>query len=254
MKLLSVADLHYTLKQWDWLLSVAARFDLLLLPGDLLDIVSPVALDVQILVVKKYLRRLPQELPVLICSGNHDGDHRNSAGESVAGWLRERLEPHILVDGDSFLQDGVLFTLCPWWDGERSKSEVAQILERDAGKDRRKWIWLYHAPPAGSRLAWDGKREHGDAAVAEWIWRYQPDLVMGGHIHQAPFVKDGIWMDRMGRTVLFNAGKQIGPVPAHVELDLEAGMATWRSLAGVETAGLAADQAAAGGVPEPVRD
>ncbi len=235
MKILSVADLHYTLKQWDWIKQTAADYDLLVIPGDLLDIVSPVELDVQILVVKKYLRGLPKVLPVLVSSGNHDTDRETEAGEKVAAWLREAADLGIVVDGDCHEQDGVLFTLCPWWDGEETEAEVAALLERDAAKAKDTWIWLYHAPPAGSRLAWNGKREFGDPSLPGWVERFQPDYVICGHIHHAPFAKDGAWCERVGRTLVFNAGKQIGPVPACIEFDLEAKTATWRSLAGVET-------------------
>lgn len=235
MRILSVADLHYTLKQWDWLKGAVEGFDLLVLPGDLLDIVSPVALDVQILVVKKYLRRLPETTPVLVTSGNHDGDGRNDAGEQVADWLKNSTGTGIFSDGDSFEQDGVLFTLCPWWDGEESRTAVAELLERDSKKPKEKWIWLYHAPPAGSPLAFDGKREFGDSELSAWIGNYRPDLVIGGHIHQAPFTRNGVWFDRIGTTMVFNAGRQIGPVPTSIEFDLTAGTATWRWMEGSES-------------------
>ncbi len=244
MKILSVADLHYTLKQWDWLKAVAEGFDILVIPGDLLDIVSPVSLDVQILVVKKYLRKLPDSVAVLVSSGNHDGDRPGTGGPHWAEWLHESGGRRMVVDGDSHEQDGVLFTLCPWWDTEDSRAEVAALLERDAAKPRQTWIWVYHAPPAGSPLAWDGRREFGDGALRDWIARYQPDLVLCGHIHHAPFTANGTWHDRIGRTMVFNAGKQIGPVPACIEFDLETGLATWRSLAGVETVCLRTGQPA----------
>ena len=48
MRLLLVADLHYTLRQYDWLLSRAAEFDAVVLAGDLLSIASPVAIEAQI--------------------------------------------------------------------------------------------------------------------------------------------------------------------------------------------------------------
>ncbi len=236
MKILSVADLHYTLKQWDWVKQVAGEFDLVIIPGDLLDIVSAVSIDVQILVLRKYLKRLPKDVPVLISSGNHDGDVRNEAGESSAAWLKEAKNLGcICADGDSYEKDGTLFTICPWWDGEESKAEVAAQLERDAAKQKQQWVWVYHAPPTGSPLAWDGKHEYGDDALPGWIEQYQPDIVLGGHIHHAPFTKNGTWFDRMGETRLFNAGKQIGPVPAFIELDTDAQTAVWRSLAGVES-------------------
>jgi Icc-related predicted phosphoesterase len=40
MKLLSVADLHYTLKQFGWLIANARGFDALLIGGDLLNLAS----------------------------------------------------------------------------------------------------------------------------------------------------------------------------------------------------------------------
>ena len=45
----------------------------------------------------------------------------------------------------------------------------------------------------------------------------------------------GSWFDRVGTTWIFNAGNQRGPTPTRIELDLEAGRATWVSLMGTET-------------------
>lgn len=235
MRILSVADLHYTLKQFDWIRQVADSFDLLIIPGDLLDIVSVVDLDTQILVIRKYLRELPKKVPVLVASGNHDGDARNDANESVAYWLQDAKDLGCHVDGDSYEQDGILFTMCPWWDGDVTREELEDLLEKESKKDCDRWVWIYHAPPSGSPLAWDGKREFGDEFLGGWIEKYQPDLVLGGHIHQAPFVHDGAWHDRLGKTLVINAGKQIGPIPALCEIDTNENQITWRSLAGVET-------------------
>ena len=38
MKMLFVADLHYALKQFDWLVANAANYDSLIIGGDLLDL------------------------------------------------------------------------------------------------------------------------------------------------------------------------------------------------------------------------
>ena len=40
MRLLFVADLHYSLKQFDWLLAHANEYDVAAIGGDLLDIVQ----------------------------------------------------------------------------------------------------------------------------------------------------------------------------------------------------------------------
>ena len=91
-----------------------------------------------------------------------------------------------------------------------------------------------HAPPDGSPTSWAGQRHYGDAALRDWIVRYRPDLVLCGHIHQAPFRRGGCWVDRIADTWVFNAGRQIGPVPAHVVIDTAARTACWYSLAGAE--------------------
>ena len=87
MRILLVADLHYTLRQFDWLQQAAADFDIVVIAGDLLDITSTVELETQIVVVLKYLKRIRARTRLLVCSGNHDGDERNQADEWVATWL-----------------------------------------------------------------------------------------------------------------------------------------------------------------------
>ena len=65
--------------------------------------------------------------------------------------------------------------------------------------------------------------------------RYQPDLVLCGHIHDAPFSEHGSWFDSKGTTVILNSGRQIGPCPAHIIFDTRVQRAAWFSLAGAET-------------------
>ena len=62
-----------------------------------------------------------------------------------------------------------------------------------------------------------------------WIERFTPDIVLTGHVHQAPFVPDGGWVDRIGTTWVFNPGQQPGPAPARIEIDLGVGTAVWTS-------------------------
>ena len=104
---------------------------------------------------------------------------------------------------------------------------------------------MYHWPPTGSPTSWTGRREYGDADLAGWIREYQPDLVLAGHVHESPFKPDGAWADRVGRTWVFNPGNQIGPVPAHIVLDLDADRATWVSMLGTEEIDLAAEAVSA---------
>ena len=59
MRILMVSDLHYTLKQFDWVTQVASEYDLVIVAGDHLSIASPVDPDAQIAVVLEYLAWMP---------------------------------------------------------------------------------------------------------------------------------------------------------------------------------------------------
>jgi Icc-related predicted phosphoesterase len=234
MRTLLVSDLHYTLKQFDWVDRVAGDFGMVVIAGDHLDISSAVTLDAQIVVLLKYFRRLQDKTRVVVSSGNHDLNARNADGEKVARWMSRVRELGVPGDGDFFELDGSSVTVCPWWDGPQTRAAVAAQLERDAQKRGVRWTWIYHAPPDESPTSWAGERHYGDADLKAWIRAYRPDVVFTGHIHQSPFRKGGSWVDRIDGTWVFNAGRQIGPVPAHVIVDTDAGDATWFSLAGTQ--------------------
>jgi len=234
MKCLLVSDLHYTLKQFDWVERVAADFDVIVIAGDHLDISSAVALEAQIVVILKYLQRVGSRAKVLVSSGNHDLNARNEGGEKVARWMTRARRLGVAVDGDAIEVAGTLFTVCPWWDGPETQRLVDAQLARDAATAPRTWMWVYHAPPSDSPISWTGSRHFGDDALVAWIARYRPAMVFCGHIHQSPFRSGGSWIDRIGDTWVFNAGRQIGPVPTHVIVDTDERRATWLSLAGTQ--------------------
>jgi Icc-related predicted phosphoesterase len=235
MKCLLVADMHYALKQYDWVLHQAAAYDVVVLAGDHLDISSAVDLRSQITVIQTYMRRIGAKTRLLVCSGNHDLDARNAAGEKYARWIQKARHFGVPTDSDSLKIGGTLFTVCPWWDGPESCRQIAPLFDRDNPVDKERWIWVYHAPPSASPTCWDGRRFFGDDQLLSWIQQYQPDMVLTGHIHQSPFKKDGSWVDRIGKTWVFNAGRQTGPVPCHIVINTEVEEALWLSLAGGET-------------------
>jgi Icc-related predicted phosphoesterase len=232
MRLLLVADLHYALPQFDWVLDVAGDFDLVVMAGDHLDIGSQVDGRAQSLVVKKYFTRLRNLTRLVICSGNHDLDSRNEAGEKVARWLAAAQNEGVLSDGDSFTVGDTLFTICPWWDGPLTRVGIGALLADAAAKRTGQWIWIHHAPPDKSPISWGGSRSYGDVELRRWIEEHAPDIVLSGHVHQSPFVREGSWVDRIGPTWVFNAGHQFGAPPAHVIMDTDAGEALWFSAAG----------------------
>lgn len=230
MRLLFVADLHYGLKQFDWLIASAPDYDTVVIGGDLLDIASALDLDVQIVVVEKYLRRLAAVTRLLVTSGNHDGDDRTAAEESICRWLLDVKGERLFVDGDTVEIGDTLITLCPWWDGDETRAAVERQLETDAARPKKQWVWIYHSPPEGSPVSWTGRKSGGDDVLTAWIARFRPQVVLSGHIHNAPFYADGAWIDRLGETWVLNPGRQIGPRPTYVILDLDQQTAQWFSL------------------------
>jgi Icc-related predicted phosphoesterase len=238
MRCLLVSDLHYTLKQFDWVDRVATDFDVIIMAGDHLDIASTVALEAQIVVILKYLQRVGSRATLLASSGNHDLNGRDAHGEKTARWMSRARQLGAAVDGDAVEVAGTLFTICPWWDGPETQKDVDAQLARDAERTRQSWAWVYHAPPSASPTSWNGTRHYGDDALAAWIGRYRPAMVFSGHIHQSPFRQGGSWVDRVGDTWVFNPGRQIGPVPTHVIVDTAARRAMWFSLAGDQVVSL----------------
>lgn len=243
MRILVVSDLHYTLRQLDWVAASAADHDLVVIAGDLLDMASIVAPDAQIAVVLEYLARMSERTQLVVCSGNHDLDDVNELDERAAMWLEQAAGLGVVVDGARLDTADVLVTVCAYWDGPKSREQVGEQLAADAERWRdgpagRPWIWAYHAPPDDSPTSWTGTRHYGDDALNAWIDAYSPDIVLCGHVHRSPFAQPGGWHDRMGSTLVFNAGAQIGPVPTHIELDTgearEGGVASWTSLEGIE--------------------
>jgi Icc-related predicted phosphoesterase len=235
MKCLLVSDLHYAIKQFDWVHHSAGEYDVIVIAGDHLDISSAVALDAQIVVILKYLSRLSARTKLLVCSGNHDLNGSNADGEKVARWMSRVRALGIPTDGDAVhTEDGTLFTVCPWWDGPKTREAVDAQLAADAAKTKSRWVWVYHAPPDDSPVSWGGHKHFGDADLLAWIERYAPDMVLTGHIHQSPFREGGSWVDKIGATWVFNSGRQIGPVPTHTIIDTDAGRAEWFSLAGAQ--------------------
>src|SRR5262245_48941978 len=178
MRVLAVSDLHYTLRQFDWLVAAAPEFDLVVLAGDQLDATSSVECDAQIVVVLKYLELLAARCAVVVSSGNHDLTGANTDGERAALWLDEARSFGVHTDGDSLIVGDTLITICPWWDGSAGRESVVAQLAADACRRRARWIWVYHWPPVGSPTSWTGSRYYGDADLAAWVGEHQPDVVL----------------------------------------------------------------------------
>lgn len=232
MRYLVTSDLHYALRQLDWIAEQAAEFDAVVLTGDLLDAAGGAELNAQIALFVAYLRRLAETTVVVANSGNHDLTERRPDGEKAAGWMHD-VGSGVVTDGTSVPVGPDLVSSCAWWEGDATRREVETQLEREAAIERDGlWIWAYHSPPDGSPTSWSGRRHFGDEVLNALIDRHQPDLVLTGHVHEAPYQADGAWHDRIGGTTILNAGRQTGPVPAHLVVDTGLRTASWWTLAG----------------------
>jgi Icc-related predicted phosphoesterase len=252
MRCLVVADLHYSLPQFDWLLSAAPHFDLVIFAGDALDVGSFVDFRAQIVVVKKYLALLARVTKVIFCSGNHDLDGRSPEGEKISRWIGDVHELGVACDGDNLTIGDALFTVCPWWDGPLVKQRIEEQLHDAAAGRLKRWIWVHHAPPADSPTSWGGKRSFGDVDLVQWIKDYAPSMVISGHVHQSPFVPEGSWFDQVGSTWVFNVGLQPGRPPVYMVLDIDNGSAFWLSAGDAQCIDLNAPlQRPAGAIADP---
>ena len=223
MRILVVSDLHYRLPHYDWLVEAAADVDAVALVGDLADVVSPVPHDVQTVVLTQLPgpagratagpRRLRQPRPRRPRCARRAGRllaARGSRRIAARGRDQRRRRRHPV--------HGVPLVGRPG--DPRARSAPSSPRRPSTG------------PRAGSgsttrrrrarRCATTGGATFPDHELADWIAEHQPDVVLCGHIHQAPWATGGSWHARLGDTWVFNAGKQIGKVPPHITLDTEA--------------------------------
>ena len=236
MRYLVSSDLHYGLAQLDWIAEQASEFDAVILAGDHLDVAGHADVNAQIAMLTAYLGSLADTTTTIANSGNHDLTARREHGEKAAVWL-DRIDERVATDGAAALVGTDLISVCAWWEGPVTQSQLeAQLCEQDGQRpEDGYWIWVYHSPPDESPTSWSGKRHYGDDVLNRLIAEHHPDIVLTGHVHESPFHPDGSWHDRIGRTLVCNAGRQLGPVPAHLIIDTEAGDVMWWSFEGSET-------------------
>lgn len=225
-RLLSVSDLHLSGRAFAWLVACAHDYDVIVIAGDTLNggYQGPATARPLLDLVEELSRRTT----VVIASGNHDLDGTDHHGERAVTWAASARRLGAATDGDLLLTDDLAISVCPWWDGPHGTETLCAMLRDHADRvGSRRWMWVHHAPATGSTTAWDGVHDRGDALVPLLIDCHQPDLVVSGHVHEAPFVDGGSWHDRLGTTRLLNAGQLAGAAPSHIVIDLEAETATW---------------------------
>src|SRR6185436_6053638 len=99
MKILLTSDLHYKLRQFDWLFHAAPDFGAVVIAGDHIDAQSSLPGAVQISALSATFAALAQNSRLLVCSGNHDLNAWNGQGEKVANSLEPVRANAPAVDG-----------------------------------------------------------------------------------------------------------------------------------------------------------
>ena len=134
VRILAVADLHYRLKHWDWLVQAAEGVDVVAIAGDLADVASPVPVEVQSVVLGEYLdrarrarrrpRRVRQPRPGRAGRARRAGRRLAAAAPRGLGRHRRRQRR----------RGGTRFTVCPWWDGPRQPGRRRGPARRRRGR------------------------------------------------------------------------------------------------------------------------
>ncbi len=220
-RILAVSDLHANWLWYGWVARHAARFDLICFGGDLCDIFTTRLglAEQRRLILRRLVALAGEGRLVAVAEGNHDAVQ--------PGWLRpDRAMASVMWPGYSGeVKAGarsLLVTVCPdtaFDERGGAKREVVALMESGAElRDRMglPWLVLHHEPTTQTPICWGAE---GSTELAALVRRHQPDLVICGHIHEAPFAREfgGRWHHRIGKSLLVNAGQCRGkPWPCHL--------------------------------------
>lgn len=203
MRILHCSDFHANTPWFAWLAEAAARFDLVCLSGDLLDLTDMQSINAQLDMVQTSLSRITT--PLAICSGNNDAFNSPPAPPCLlhAAWIGKLRRPGLWADGDRFETNGLKVRCLGW--NERPPP---------ANGDE---VWLSHAPPARAPVAMDASDgDVGDEILGERCRAGKgPGELLSGHQHDPQR-----WMCRVGQTWCFNPGYDGRALqPNHIILD-----------------------------------
>ena len=195
MRLLSITDLHGNRNSLGRIARGAGEVDAILLGGDITNFGNPDEAE-------DLVRCAAEHCPVVLAVvGNCDSADIDS----------RLVELGVSLSGRGVMHGDVGFhgvsAMPPWLDNmyELSEDEIAAVLKAGYEEIRshgaRRCVTLSHAPPRDSALDRVHSGDHvGSSALAAFIRREQPDLVICGHIHEARGI------DHVGQTTVVNCG------------------------------------------------
>ncbi len=92
----------------------------------------------------------------------------------------------------------------------KSKPSICEVLQNLAERveDFSRSIWLIHCPPARLDLDLCGSGDRvGSPQIYNFIREKQPLMTIHGHIHEAPACNGGVWVRKVGRTMVIQPGQ-----------------------------------------------
>jgi Predicted phosphoesterases, related to the Icc protein len=202
MIILHVTDFHFNKRWFDWLLEDAPPHDLVVMSGDMLDLMSVTPQRRQIEWVSAWLDGFPR--PLAVCSGNHDLEWDPATERwRPAYWLRSITNPLVWTDGRRVQMDGL---------------SVLNIGATTRPKGGSADVWAVHAPPARTLVATRFRGgDAGDLDLIESVRRFAPKLVLSGHVH-SPLD----WREFRDGTLFLNPGcESEAPFPNHILVNTE---------------------------------
>ena len=194
MRIVSIGDIHMSLRAIEQLGAELAAADLVILSGDLTNFGGREDAAIVLAATRRYARQ------VLAVCGNLDFrdviDYLDDEQVSLHGDARRIGDLGIFGCGGSNLTPFRTPT-------ELSDGEIAALLERGhtGVADAPRRLMVCHTPPIDTATDRLLSGQHvGSPAVRTFIATHQPDVCITGHIHESAGV------DRIGRTVVVNAG------------------------------------------------
>jgi uncharacterized protein len=210
MKLLHVCDLYMHRRWLEWLALQAPDFDVVAIAGGILDLDAPVhRIDQQMAAFRTWALNFPGKL--VVCSGQHDVD----TGSHRAAWLEALARDQVTVDR------GV--TEVKGWTIEAVPYGLVPVRKHDKGIAVSSL-----APQSATTAGWRFEGVQSGNPDLDWLVRNArngaPRVFLSGFVHTPTE-----WSAPVGEAWSFNPGRchPSCPVPNHVVLDLEQGIAEW---------------------------
>ncbi|MDA7746006.1 metallophosphoesterase [Psychromonas sp.] len=228
MRILHVTDLHFNISHFEWVKTKQDEYDVLCLTGDFLDDNNrqTTSIDSQINWISKWVLSL--NVPVFICSGNHD---------EVTVDSEESLEDLFSFDNESHndweLDTTPLIGSFEWIKNLSNKNKVwvdrqitsingitfgcvpygCDVFEKYRSCD----VILYHVPPSNFDVAKDNRGDHGCdyIRIALELNTLKPIWILSGHIHQPRKT-----IVRLGDTSISNPGRGKHAIPKYNVIEI----------------------------------